>query len=112
MFSMLYQIARWEVLIFVGGVGGLILTGLLTGRVNTHFLLWGRRADGTRYFSTERVQLLVATIAIAIDYLFTAVHTPSGNMPKIPGGALELLGASNAIYLGGKGWMMLRNKKL
>jgi hypothetical protein len=109
---MLYQIARWEVLIFVGGMAALIAMRLLTGRINIQYLLWGRRADGSRYFSTERVQLLVATIAIAMDYLLTAMHTPSGNMPKIPDGALELLGASNAIYLGGKGWMMLRNKKL
>ena len=97
---MLYQIALWEVIIFVGGVAALIAMRLLTGLINIQYLLWGRRADGSRYFSAERVQLLVATIAIALQYLLSATHTPSGKMPKIPNGAVELLGASNAIYLG------------
>jgi len=110
-YSMLGQIARWEVMIFVGGMAGIITMRLLTGRINCRYLLWGRRRDGSRYFSPERAQLLVFTIAIAMQYLLTAAHTTSGEMPKVPAAALEVLGASNAIYLGGKGWMMLRNKR-
>jgi hypothetical protein len=107
---LLVEVIKWEVLILLGGMGGTILMHLLTGSIEARNLLWGRRTDGTRYFSPERVQLLVGTIAIALQYLLTAAHTPSGEMPHIPDGALELLGVSNAIYLSGKGWNLFRNR--
>lgn len=107
-YSLLSRIAQWEVIFFIGGMGILILLRMLTGEINTRYLLWGRRNDGTRYFSPERVQLLLATIAIAIQYVLQARKATDGNMPTLPSGSLELLGLSNATYLAGKGWMMLR----
>src|SRR5436309_3160368 len=102
--SLLIMLGRWMVLAFVGGLAITIALQLLTGAINTHYLLYGTRNDGTKYFSAERVQLLVATIAVAFQYLLNAKHATSGQMPTLPQGSLEVLGLSNAIYLGGKAW--------
>ena len=108
--SVLTRLAEAEVFVFVGGMAAIIALRQITGQINTRNLLWGKRKDGTAYFSAERVQLLLATIAMAMQYLLSAVHAKSGKMPDIPDGALGVLGLSNAIYLGGKGWMMLRDR--
>jgi len=102
--ALLIWLAQWEVILFVGGLAATIFLKLLTGQINIQYLFYGRRNDGTRYFSPERVQLFIATIAIALQYLLNASHTASGNMPSLPNGTLELLGLSNAVYLGGKAW--------
>jgi hypothetical protein len=109
-YSLLIKLIRWEVLLFVGGLGLIVGLKLLTGEINLRGLLMGTKSDGTRYFSSERVQLLVAIIAIGFQYVVLASHTASGEMPAIPAGALQVFGLSNAVYLGGKGWMMLRDK--
>lgn len=103
-YSFLVWLAKWEAILIVGGLAVTIAIKLLTGQVNMQYLLYGRRRDGAQYFSPHKVQLLVATIAVAFQYLLTAAQTRSGAMPRLPDGALELLGLSHAIYLGGKGW--------
>ncbi len=105
--STLAWLARSELILITGGLAATIAVQLLTGRINMRYLLYGRRRDGTQYFSPERVQLLVATIAIALQYVLNAAHADAGKMPSLPSGSLELLGLSNAVYLGGKGWMSL-----
>lgn len=105
---LLMQIARWEVILFVGGMAAIIVLRLLTRQINSRGLLLGTRKDGTTYFSPERVQALLAMLAIGMRYLMSAAHSDAGKMPDMPTGAVELLAASNAIYLAGKGWMMLR----
>jgi hypothetical protein len=107
-FQALIWLARWETLLFLIGLAATIGWGLLTGRINSRHLFYGTRADGSKYFSPERVQLLVVTIAIALQYLVNAAHAEPGKMPSLPDGALQVLGLSNGIYLGGKGWNMLR----
>jgi hypothetical protein len=108
--SLFIWLTRWEVTLFVGGLAITIAIRLLTGEINTHFLLYGTRNDGTKYFSPERVQLLVATLTIACQYFLNASHTVAGKMPTLPTGSLELLGLSNAVYLGGKAWTSLKSK--
>ena len=100
-YTVLAWFTKWEVVLFVGGLAVTIAWQLLTGRINTRYLLWGRKSDGSRYFSPERLQLLIATFVVAGQYLYTASQS-NGEMPKLPDGSLELLGLSNAIYLGGK----------
>jgi hypothetical protein len=97
----LAKIAVWEVKLFLGALIAIIAWKLLTGRINTRYLLYGRRGDGKPYFSPERVQLLVTTIGVAIQYLISASHA-NGQMPKLPDGSLQIFGASNAVFLGGK----------
>jgi hypothetical protein len=97
-------LSKWVVILFVGSLGATVVLQLLTGRMNSHYLLYGIRRNGERYFSPGRVQLLAAVIGIALQYLLTAMQTNDGEMPKIPEGALQLLGLSNVAYLGGKAW--------
>ena len=88
-----------------------VATKLLTGSINTHYLLYGTRS-GTRYFSPGRVQLLVVTITVAFQYILNAANARTGELPSLPAGSLELLGLSNAFYLGGKAWFTFKNKIL
>lgn len=97
-------IAKWEVILFLSALAAIIGFRLLTGQINTQYLFYGLRGDGTRYFSPGRVQLLVATFSIAFQYLVGAAQAPPGQLPDLPAGSLQLLGLSNAIYLGGKSW--------
>ena len=109
-FAVLIQTAKWEVILFLGGLAAIIGYRLLTGQINTQYLLYGTRRDGSRYFSPERVQLLVATFSIAFQYLLSAAQTGPGKLPDLPAGSLEVLGLSHAIYLGGKGWAAFKEK--
>jgi len=98
------------VLAFVGALASIVGTQLLNGTINTRHLLWGRRSDGTMYFSPERVQLLLFTIWTALAYLLNVVSNLGHltTLPDIPNQTLYLLGGSHAVYLGGKAMAMLR----
>ena len=109
-YSILIRLAQWEGLFFICGLAGITILGLLKGEINTRHLMSEKRSDGSRPLSVVRVQLLIMTLAMTIQYLLTALRTRSGEMPEIPSGMLELLGLSNAIYLGGKGWTVWRDR--
>jgi len=119
--DLLLELVRWEVLIFLVALAGLIVYQLLNGQINTQYLLYGRTSAATSddknsnlYFSPERVQLLVATIGAALYYVMQTLTTAkSGHLPDIPDGWPALMGGSNAIYLGGKAyarWFSNRSK--
>jgi hypothetical protein len=106
-----------EVVLFLGGFAAIIAYRLLTGGINTRYLFYGKRNDGTRYFSPERVQLLVFTLGTAIMYLLKVANsvkagTPPAQLqlPDIPTVTLAMLGGSHAIFLGGKAYNMLLKK--
>ena len=111
MHLLLVELAKWEILVLLGGLAALITVGLLTRRINTHNLLRGRRADQTLYYSPERVQLLVATIGMALQYLLSASQSRTGEMPQLPDSAIVLLGLSNLVYLGAKGWNLFQKRQ-
>jgi hypothetical protein len=114
----LLQLVRWEILIFLLGLAGVVVFQLLNGRINTQNLLYGRISspdgseksnvgsnDSDLYFSPERVQLLVFTLGAALYYLMQTMTTAkSGKFPDIPETWPALMGGSNAIYLGGKAY--------
>src|SRR5271165_5744603 len=105
----LLMVVRWEVLIFLLGLAGIVAYQLLTGEINTRYLLYGtvtgRKENDGRYFSPERVQLLVFTLGAALYYLMQAMTTAkSGKFPDIPESWPVAMGGSNAIYLGGKAY--------
>lgn len=108
--SGLIWLARWEVILFVGGLALTITFRLFTGGINTKYLLYGVRSDGTKFFSPMRVQLLLSTMAVAVQYLLMASRTTSGQMPRLPDASLEILGLSNVIYLGSKAWAIFKKK--
>jgi hypothetical protein len=100
---------RWIVLTGLVALAGIIFVELLTGRINTRYLLHGLRRDGTRYVSPERIQLLIATLTMALTYLGESVATGHrGRLPDIPESWLVGLGGSQSIYLGGKALRLLR----
>ncbi|MBI1755618.1 MAG: hypothetical protein HYR64_00745 [Fimbriimonas ginsengisoli] len=107
-YKVLAEIAQGTVLLFLVALAGTIAIQLLTRRINAKGLFLGRRRDGTAFFNPLKVQLLIATVAIAMEYVMAAAQNHTGGMPKLPDPALYVLGLSNAAYLGGKGWTLLR----
>lgn len=107
--SLLVQIVQVEIQVFVLALAGLIGIKLLTGEINTsgllHGRIHGRRREQDRYFSPERVQLLVFTLGAALYYLNSVLSNPHpGVFPQIPATWPAIIGGSNAVYLGGKAW--------
>jgi len=109
--STITWLAQTEVFIFLVGLGAIIVYRLLTGEINTNYLLYGRKKGGGRYFSPERLQLLLFTLGTAMFYLNDVLqHRTSGILPDVSPQTLALLGGSHALYLGGKAYMMLFKK--
>ena len=110
------SLVRWlleaELVVFFAGLFGLIGFRLLTGRIRTRRLLYGARSDGSRYLSPERIQLLVFTLGVALQYLLKVVENPGHGFPPVPQNMLNLLMGSNAVYLGGKSWTMILRRLL
>ena len=110
-FAQIIWFVKLIVLVFVGGLAGIIAHRLLTGQINTRGLFYGTQKDGTKYFSPERVQLMVFTLGVAMFYLNSVTQNRgSGVLPDVSTQTLALLGGSHAIYLGGKAYMMLLKK--
>lgn len=106
--------AKLEVIVFLGGLAAIVAYRLLNGQINTRYLLYGRQKDGTKYFSPERVQLLLFTLGTAMFYFNDVMQNrTSGVLPDVSSETLALLGGSHAIYLSGKAYKMLfkRNSK-
>jgi hypothetical protein len=107
-FAQIIWFVKLFVLVFVGGLAAIIAYRLLTGQINTTGLLYGTKKDGTKYFSPERLQLMIFTLGVAMFYLNNVTQNrTSGVLPDVPKEILALLGGSHAIYLGGKAYMML-----
>jgi hypothetical protein len=103
----LVQLMKWEVEIFLMLLAAIVALQLLTGKINTSGLFRGRfsgrPAGQNEYFSPERVQLLMFTLAAAVFYLSQVLNNPKpGSFPEIPANWAMLIGGSNAVYLGGK----------
>ncbi len=102
------QIARWEIEAFLFGLAALVALKLLTGEINTRYLLWGTLKNGQRYFSPERVQLLGLTLATAFNLVLQVLQNPSANQfPAISERWVMLFGSSHGIYLAGKSWALM-----
>src|ERR1051326_8230465 len=108
-------VVSWTVGLFLVSLLALVLYRLLTGKINTQYLFYGQRRDGTLYFSPERVQLMIFTLWVGLSYLLDTfetqvVHLPPNTtqvLPDVPTKTLALLGASHTIYLAGKAYKML-----
>jgi hypothetical protein len=105
--NLLLQALRFEFLGFLVGLAGIVIVQLLTGKIDSRYLLYGtvtgRKVNDGRYFSPERVQLLVFTLGAALYYLTEVMTTArSGMVPEFPQSWLVVMTGSNAIYLGGK----------
>lgn len=102
---------KLEVFVFLGGLAAIVAYRLLTGQINSRYLLYGAEKDGTKYLSPERLQLLLFTLGTAMFYLNDVMQNrTSGVLPDVPTETLALLGGSHAIYLSGKAYKMLFKK--
>ncbi len=105
----LVALMKWEVIVFLGALAGVVAVQMLTGQINTSGLLYGhisgRRRGEDEYFSPERVQLLVLTLGAAFYYLSEVLNNPNtGTFPPLPESWVALLGGSHLVFLGGKSY--------
>ena len=91
------ELITWEGLAFLLVLFGIVVVQLLTGQISLTRLLM--KKEGDRSFSPERVQLLLATLATASQYLSQVLKDPS-QLPRVPNSWLLLYGGSHALYLG------------
>lgn len=95
------RILEIEVWAFLGLLGALVAYRLLTRQINLSGLLLRKNGSGSP--SPERVQLLLATLAVSWKYLSDVLQSPhSNNLPDIDPQWLYAAGGSSAIYVLGK----------
>ena len=92
---------RVGLICLVSGFGVVIIWKVLTSGVRLHGLLTAH--DGTT--SGGRVQLLLATIFTALQYLFQTLHDPT-HLPSLPTSLVVVMGGSQAAYLLAKAWSL------
>jgi hypothetical protein len=95
------DIIRWEGLIFLFACLGIVLVRVLTGDLSTRGLIAGTTAAGSRFVSAGRVQLLIVSLATAVQYLAQIWQNPRG-FPEIPQNWLLFFGGSQVLYLSSK----------
>lgn len=102
------QAALWLTGGFLGAMAVAVAFGMLTGRIHASGLLTVRGPNGRRQVSAQRVQLLVATLAGAGQYLLAVLTHPGPGLPEVPQQILALMGLSHISYLGGKGYSFFK----
>ena len=99
--AFLVNLISWEAIVFLLALLAIMVSSMLTGRINTQGLLSGSKGDGTTYFSPERVQLLLITIGSAFQYTISVWGNPT-IFPPVDASWLAILVGSHFVYLGGK----------
>src|SRR5689334_21499544 len=95
------RVVHFEVMAFLYSLAVIIAFQLLTRRINMSGLL--NRKDGSGDVSPERVQLLIATLVLSMQYLKeVAQSTTTTALPDVGSGWLYLMGGSSGIYAAGK----------
>lgn len=100
----------WELVMrfVLGAFAAVVVVQLLSGGIKTRHLLYGDHAGGSQYFSPGRVQLLMVTTLVALNYVATVIqNTNRTALPDVDTSVLALLFGSHAIYLGGKARALL-----
>jgi hypothetical protein len=101
-------ILRWEGQGFLAALAMILVYRMLTGEIRLAGLL--QRKNGEGEVSPERVQLLLATLALSAKYLGAVVHGTGGALPDISAQWLYVFGASSGVYASVKAWTVLRVK--
>lgn len=96
---------------FVAIAGGALLSGLFgivvffiaSGTISLAGLLETKGPSGPPSFSPARLQMLIATVVVAAQYLYAVAVNPSqGSIPSLPPAMIAVFGGSQAVYLAGK----------
>lgn len=99
-------LARWAAIaggLLLGGFFGVVAFNLANGNISLAGLLETKGPSGAPAFSPGRLQMLIATVVIAGQYLYSVIANPTqGSLPTLPPAAVAVLGGSHAVYLGGK----------
>jgi hypothetical protein len=93
----LSSLLHLEAAAFVYAMAFVVVSGLLTFRINTKGLFLDKSGSGR--VRPERVQLLVATIALAFKYTADLSGTTGSTFPQVDHGWLYLLGGSSSVYV-------------
>ena len=106
------SILRIEIEAFLVLLAAVLVWKLLTRQINLQGLL--RRKGLATGSSPERVQLLLATLAMSANYLGSVLHSSSNSLPDISSDWLYVFGGSSAVYAAGKALTELKtpNKDL
>ena len=106
---MAISLLRLEMFLFLGALSLIVLMKLLSGRINVTGLLWqANPKTGQQEFSPARVQLLMATLISAGQYLLQVIAHPHA-LPDIPNQIILMQGASGGTYLLAKLRAVARN---
>jgi len=98
-----------EVWCFLSLLGAIVAYRLLTRQINLRGLLL--RKNGSGLLSPERVQLLIATLAVSGKYLSEVFQSAgSDKLPDIDPQWLYTLGGSSAVYVLGKALTTFRTR--
>ena len=103
--TLLINFARYEFAILIAAFTAVIIYKFLSGGINMRGLLCEKTAAGIGRISAARVQLLLATLAMAFYILSQVIETRT--FPEIPTKYLVMLGGSHSIFLGAKGVLSL-----
>jgi hypothetical protein len=97
----------WILAAFVGILGGVVLWGMITGRINLDKLI--SEPDGDA--SLSRFQFMVFTFVIAMSVFVITISKSPPQFPEIPTSVLALLGISAGSYVVSKGIQTSRDTR-
>ena len=102
------RILELEASIFAYGLAVIVIWKLLTGAINLRGLLMDKFRPSQ--ISPARVQLLISTIVLAIQYLRNSGTSPNQGFSEIGSGSLYFFAGSGLIYSIGKGVERYRSR--
>jgi hypothetical protein len=102
------SVLRIEMIGFLGLLGAVIAYQLLTRQIRLDgiFLRPGSKGE----VSPERVQLLMSTLLLSMNYVHDVAKSTGGMMPDVSEQWLYVFGASSGTYLGVKALIAFRRK--
>lgn len=101
----LFTIIRYEMFFVILALALIVAYRLLTGRIKTTGLLQDKI---THEFSSGRLQMLIATMLVAIYLVVEVFETQK--IPQLPQEVIMGLAGSHVLYLGGKSYGVLVRK--
>lgn len=105
----LSKMLLWEGTAFLYLLAATVAYRLVTRQIRIGGLL--ARPGNKSGASPERVQLLVATLALCVRYAMQVAHNTTGNLPDVDKQWLYLFGGSSGIYATVKAAFFMKGNK-
>jgi len=101
--TLLIKLVTLVGVVLAGGFFGVVLLKIATGEISLAYLLYTKDAAGRWTYSPNRLQLLIFTVGVAANYLYSVMTNPKvDSLPDLPMSVIAALGVSHVSYLGGK----------